>query len=54
MTNNALVLMWTTGTLQSAPAAAGPYTDVSGATSPYTVAPSGDQQFFRVQVQPPP
>ena len=46
-----LVLAWTTGTLQSAPAVAGPYTNIIGASSPYTPVPSGDQQYFRVKVQ---
>ena len=46
-----LVLAWTTGTLQSAPTVAGSYTNITGATSPYTLGPSGDQQYFRVKVQ---
>ncbi len=46
-----LVLTWTTGTLQSAPAAAGPYTDMTGASSPYMLAPSSDQQYFRIRLQ---
>ena len=37
-----------TGTLQSAPAVTGPYTDVDGASSPYTFTPDGDV-FMRVQ-----
>ncbi|HEV2320434.1 MAG TPA: DUF2341 domain-containing protein [Verrucomicrobiae bacterium] len=44
-----LVLTWTTGALQSAPAVNGPYSDVSGATSPYAVAPSLSQQYFRLR-----
>lgn len=35
-----------TGTLQSAPAVTGPFTDVTGATSPYTVVTSGNQQMY--------
>jgi hypothetical protein len=46
-----LVLTWTNGTLQSAPTITGPFTDISGASSPYTLVPSGDQQYFRVRVQ---
>ncbi len=46
-----LVLTWTTGTLQSAPAITGPYSDIMGATSPYTLVPSIAQQYFRVKVQ---
>lgn len=45
-----LVLMWPTGTLQSAPAITGPFTDVLGATNPYTVSPSNDQQYFRIRI----
>ncbi|HWF17831.1 MAG TPA: LamG domain-containing protein, partial [Verrucomicrobiae bacterium] len=48
--NGQLVLTWTTGTLQSAPAVSGPYTDISNATSPYPLVPSGIQQFFRVRI----
>lgn len=48
---NNVVIQWPTGTLQSATSLAGPYTDVSGATSPYTNSVSGTQRFFRVQLQ---
>lgn len=41
------VVLTFTGTLQSADNAAGPYTAVSGATSPVTVTPSGAQKFYR-------
>lgn len=51
MVNGQLVLTWTGGTLQSAPAITGPYADVTGASSPFTNAPNSPQQFFRVQVQ---
>lgn len=44
-----IVLTWTTGVLQSAPTPGGPYTDVLNALSPYTVTPSGNQQYFRVR-----
>jgi hypothetical protein len=51
LVNGQLVLTWTSGTLQSAPTAAGPYTDNISATSPYTLAPSSAQQDFRVRVR---
>jgi hypothetical protein len=37
------------GTLQMSPTFNGTYTDVSGATSPYTVNPTGDAGFFRTR-----
>lgn len=48
---NNLVLTWPTGwTLLSATNAAGPYTAVTGATSPYTINTTAQpQQFFRLQ-----
>lgn len=49
--NGQVVLTWTGGVLQSAPAVTGPYTDVPGAASPYTNAPTSGEQFFRVRVQ---
>jgi Immunoglobulin domain len=36
-------------TLQSATSVTGPYTDVVGATSPYTTAASGAQKYFRLK-----
>jgi hypothetical protein len=51
LVNGQLVLTWTAGTLQSAPTAAGLYTDIISATSPYTLAPSSAQQDFRVRVR---
>ena len=45
-------LTWANGTLQSAPAINGPYTDVAGAASPYTVTPGGANKFFRVSLYP--
>ena len=45
-----LTLEWTGGgTLQASPAVVGPYTDVAGAASPYTFAPAGDAQFYRIK-----
>ncbi len=38
-----------TGTLQSADTVTGPFTDVTGATSPYAVTPSGAMKFFRAR-----
>jgi len=46
-----VVLSWPNGTLLSATNPAGPWSVVNGATSPYTVAPTGSQQFYRTQVQ---
>jgi beta-glucanase (GH16 family) len=46
---NGLNLSWTNGTLQSATSVAGPWTDVSGATPPYSVIPTGPQQFYRLK-----
>lgn len=47
---NAVVLSWSdpTFTLQSAPAVSGPFSNVQGATSPYTNILSGTQRFFRL------
>ena len=45
-----VILNWPDGTLQSASQVNGPYSNVSGATSPYTNTVSG-QQFYRVQAQ---
>ena|SRR5260221_13926012 len=49
--NGQLVLTWTTGRLQSAASFSGSYTDIDGASSPYTLQPSSDQQYFRVRVR---
>jgi len=49
--NNQLVLSWTNAgfTLQSAPAVTGTFTNLPTATSPYTNALTGPQQFFRLR-----
>lgn len=47
--NGQLVLTWTSGILQSAPVVDGPYSDVPGATSSYTIAPTLSQQYFRLR-----
>jgi hypothetical protein len=50
-TNVTLVWSPAVGTLQSAPDVSGIYTNVPGATVPYTNTISGPQKFFRVRVQ---
>jgi hypothetical protein len=50
-TNGTIVLTWSQGTLQSAPAITGSYTAVNGAASPYTLVPAAGQQYYRVKVQ---
>jgi hypothetical protein len=45
------VIITYTGVLQSATVVAGPYTDVAGATSPYTTAASAAQRYFRSRSQ---
>jgi len=49
-----ILLNWqeSTAVLQSAPTVAGPWTDVTGATSPYTIVPAANQQFFRYRYVP--
>jgi hypothetical protein len=46
-----LVLTWPAGTLLSATSVKGPYTAVTGATSPYTNSLSQAQLYYRVQLQ---
>ena len=46
-----VVLTWPTGTLQQGTNVTGIYSDLSGATSPYTNAVSGMPRYFRVRVQ---
>jgi hypothetical protein len=46
-----VVLTWPAGTLQAAPVVTGTYTNVTGASSPYTNAVSGSATFYRLQVQ---
>ncbi|HXP60712.1 MAG TPA: hypothetical protein VN829_09485, partial [Dongiaceae bacterium] len=48
---NQVQLSWTSGTLQTAVQLTGPYTNITGAVSPYTLPLSGTARFFRVQVQ---
>ena len=49
--NNALVLSWTNAgsNLQAARAVTGPFTNLPGATSPYTNPLTAPQQFFRLR-----
>ena len=47
--NGSLTLTWTGGgKLQAGPSPKGPWTDVAGAASPYTVTPNADAQFARI------
>ena len=48
--SNQLVLSWTSAGfgLQSAPAVTGAFTNLPGATSPYTNPLTAPQQFFRL------
>lgn len=46
-----VVLTWPSGTLQSSTNATAFYSDIAGATSPYTDGITGGQKFFRVKVQ---
>jgi len=46
-----VILAWRQGQLQSASQIVGPYSNLSGVTSPYTNTASGTQQFFRVKIQ---
>ena len=46
-----IVITWPVGTLQAAPAVTGTYTNIIGATSPYTNSVVGTQRFYRAQLQ---
>jgi len=48
---NNVVLTWPAGTLQAAGAVTGTYTNVTGASSPYTNSISGSPKFYRVKLQ---
>jgi hypothetical protein len=50
--NNQLVLSWTNAnfTLQSAPGLSATFTNLPGATSPYTNPTTASQQFFRLKL----
>ena len=45
---NQVQLLWPNGTLRSATVVTGPYTNVTAAVSPFTLAPGTTDQFFRV------
>jgi len=53
ISHKSLLLSWTNSTLsyslQAAPALDGIYTNIPGATSPYTNAMTAPQMFFRLQ-----
>ena len=51
LSGNQAILTWPAGTLQSASQLNGPYSNVTGATSPYTTPVSGAQEYYRVQAQ---
>ncbi|MBP8260108.1 MAG: hypothetical protein KA118_10650, partial [Verrucomicrobia bacterium] len=46
-----LYFNWLSGALQQADEVAGPYSDVSEALSPFPVAPTANQKFYRVKEQ---
>jgi hypothetical protein len=48
---NNLILTWSGGTLLESTNVTGPWTAVSGATSPYPVNPTGAMKFYRVKLQ---
>ncbi|HZV36228.1 MAG TPA: LamG domain-containing protein, partial [Verrucomicrobiae bacterium] len=50
MVNGQLQLTWPQGTLQSSSQVNGSWSNVNGATSPYSVTPTGPAQFYRVKV----
>ena len=54
--NGSTTILWTSpkAILQSAPIITGPYTDVTGATSPHPITTSAAQQYFRLRVPPTP
>jgi hypothetical protein len=49
-----VILTWgdPSAVLQSAPTVTGPWTDVTGATSPQTIVPTATQQYFRYRYTP--
>jgi hypothetical protein len=48
---NKAVLTWPAGTLQAAGVVTGTYTNVTGASSPYTNTITGSATYFRLQMQ---
>ena len=51
MMSSGFILNWPYGTLQSATNILGPWTNVIGATSPFTNTPAGPEGFYRIQLQ---
>jgi len=51
LAGGSVILSWPMGTLQSATNVVGPWTNVSGATTPRTNLMTAHQEFFRVQLQ---
>ena len=45
--------IWPAGTLQSATNVAGPYTNVTGAASPFAVTPDATNRFYRLKLPSP-
>ena len=43
--SNQVTITYNAGVLQSASSVSGPYTDVAGATSPYTVTATGEKYY---------
>jgi len=46
-----VVVTWPLGTLQASGVVTGGYTNVTGATSPYTNSITGSATFYRLQLQ---
>ncbi|HEV2394943.1 MAG TPA: hypothetical protein VG146_21550 [Verrucomicrobiae bacterium] len=51
LSGKSLVLSWSQGVLQSSGDAMGTYTDITAATSPYTIPLTGSKQFYRVRIR---
>jgi hypothetical protein len=49
LANNQITLTWSSGTLQQTADITGTWQDVPGATSPMTLAPTANRQFYRVR-----
>ena len=49
LSNKQVQLNWSDGTLQSSTDAAGPYSDITDAISPYAIMTTNARQFFRVR-----
>src|SRR5262249_28923576 len=45
-----VILTWSAGTLQEASVVGGPYTDVSGASSPYSTPATAAQKYYRLKL----